>query len=264
VKRNLETIESLENKGLLHLLDKQQRRDLLTIRTLYKQQQEMYDSRSHRCPDRIVSIRQPHVRPIVRGKAGVPVEFGAKLSASLAYGFAFVDRISFDPYNEAGDLITQSKSYKQRHGYYPARIHCDAIYRTSKNRNFCKEHGIRMSGMPRPANDDHQNANEESLRVAIEGKFGQGKRRFSLSRVMAKLKETSLTVISMTFLVMNLEKIVSRILSLYNFVVLFLISSKRWDSCAVQNLPNKRADSNLGYFSESRIMKPRFEWAPVT
>ena len=31
---------------------------------------------------RIVSLNQPHIRPIVRGKAGKAVEFGAKLSAS--------------------------------------------------------------------------------------------------------------------------------------------------------------------------------------
>ncbi len=36
-----------------------------------------------RCDDRIVSIHQPHVRPIIRGKANKSAEFGAKLSASL-------------------------------------------------------------------------------------------------------------------------------------------------------------------------------------
>jgi transposase, IS5 family len=44
---------------------------------------------------------------------------------------------------------------------------------------------------------------DERIRNAIEGKFGQGKRRFSLNRVMAKLDNTSGTVIAITFLVMN-------------------------------------------------------------
>jgi hypothetical protein len=45
---------------------------------------------------------------------------------------------------------------------------------------------------------------DERIRNAIEGKFGQGKRRFGLNRVMAKLDNTSGTVIAISFLVMNL------------------------------------------------------------
>jgi len=40
---------------------------------------------------------------------------------------------------------------------------------------------------------------------AIEGKFGQAKRRFSLNRVMAKLPSTSETAIAITFLVMTIS-----------------------------------------------------------
>lgn len=46
---------------------------------------------------------------IVRGKAKSNVEFGAKVSLSLIDGFSFVDRISWDNYNESGDLIGQIK-----------------------------------------------------------------------------------------------------------------------------------------------------------
>ena len=41
-----------------------------TIRAVYEQQKYMYDNRTHSVPDRIVSVSQPFVRPIVRGKAG--------------------------------------------------------------------------------------------------------------------------------------------------------------------------------------------------
>ena len=56
-----------------------------------RQQQFMYQSRSRRLDDRIVNLTQPHVRPIVRGKAGTPVEFGAKLSVSYSDGYCFLD-----------------------------------------------------------------------------------------------------------------------------------------------------------------------------
>ena len=64
---------------------------------LYAQQWEMYCNNSHRCDDRIVSISQPYVRPMVRGKANKSVEFGAKLSVSLTYtGLAWVDHLRWD------------------------------------------------------------------------------------------------------------------------------------------------------------------------
>ncbi|MEB3358298.1 MAG: transposase [Synechococcales bacterium] len=47
---------------------------------------------------------------------------------------------------------------------------------------------------------------QQQVRVCIEGKFGQAKRRFSLARVMAKLASTAETTIAVTFLVMNLER----------------------------------------------------------
>jgi IS5 family transposase len=46
---------------------------------------------------------------------------------------------------------------------------------------------------------------DERIRNSIEGKFGEAKRRFSLGRVMAKLSNTYITTIAITFLVMNLS-----------------------------------------------------------
>ncbi|MCP4748608.1 MAG: transposase [Desulfobacteraceae bacterium] len=47
---------------------------------------------------------------------------------------------------------------------------------------------------------------DELDRIPIEGKFGQGKRRFRLAKIMSKLDSTSETVIAVIFLVMNLKK----------------------------------------------------------
>ena len=38
---------------------------------VYGQQKEMYDNHTHKCENRIVSLEQPHVRPIHRGKRHV-------------------------------------------------------------------------------------------------------------------------------------------------------------------------------------------------
>jgi hypothetical protein len=47
---------------------------------------------------------------------------------------------------------------------------------------------------------------DEKVRLWIEGKFGQAKRRFSLAQVMAKLADTAHSAIAITFLVLNLER----------------------------------------------------------
>jgi hypothetical protein len=217
--RNLKTIVQLAEQAPLTHLDRRQYRNLLVIQELYRQQQWMFENRCHRISGRIVSLSQPHVRPIVRGKASAPVEFGAKLSASVVDGAVFLDRLDWDPYNESGDLVAQVEAYKQRFGCYPESVHCDTIYRTRENRKFCKEHNIRMSGpaLGRPPKQTAENTRElrdrkqqrrqdEIDRIPIEGKFGQGKRRFSLDRIMAKLPETSETVMATIFIVMNLER----------------------------------------------------------
>jgi len=225
LKRNLKTIAKRVEEGLLWLLSKRMYRNLLVIQELYRQQLWMYENRSNIIADRIVSISQPHVRPIVRGKLKCNVEFGAKISVSMVNGFSFVDRISWDNYNESGDLISQIEDYYNRFGCYPESVHADQIYRTRENRRYCCDRGIRLSGPPlgRPKKASQANASElkqdrrihrqdEIDRIAIEGKFGQSKRRFSLSRIMAKLAKTSEAVITISFIVMNLEKILSFLL----------------------------------------------------
>ena len=165
----------------------------------------------------MVIISQPHVRPIKRGKAGRETEFGAKLSISVVNGFSFVDRLSWDNYNEGADLVEQIETFHHRFGCYPESVHVDKIYRTRANRTFCKAHGIRMSGPPlgRPpkhvlAEEKKQAVADEAIRNCVEGKFGQGKRRFGLGRIMAKLASTSATQIALSFLVMNLEMALKR------------------------------------------------------
>jgi len=228
LRRNFRAIDRLlENPEALPLiqLSRREYKNLLITRELFRQQLEMFENNSQRVDDRIVSISQPHIRPIVRGKAGKPTEFGAKLSISVVNGFSFVDRRSWDSYNEGADLIGQIKTYRRRFGYYPESAHVDKIYRTRVNRAFCKEHGIRLSGPPlgrKPQNvsaaDKKQAAADESIRNHVEGKFGQAKRRFGLGRIMAKLASTSAAQISLSFMVMNLEEALRRF-----FLSLFLL-----------------------------------------
>lgn len=128
------------------LLSDQEYKYLLVISELYRQQKEMHKSRSKRIDDRIVSISQPHIRPILRGKAKAGTEFGSKLSISLVEGNALMERLGWDNYNEGTTLRESIEKHKERFGFYPEAVLADQIYRNRENRAFCKEKGIRISG----------------------------------------------------------------------------------------------------------------------
>ena len=191
----------------------------LTIITLYEQQKHMYDNKTHSVEHRIVSISQPWLRPIVRGKAKAPVEFGAKFDLSLdSEGYGRIERISFEAYNESACLTEAVERFKERTGCYPKRVLADQIYRTRENRNYCKEHGIRLSG-PKPGRpganakaDKKQEYQDNADRIDVERTFSLSKRCYGMDCIAAKLEETQLTSIALSVFVTNLFKIQKRIL----------------------------------------------------
>jgi hypothetical protein len=225
LKRNLMHIKEMVQAGSsgvvtvdspLNALSKEQYRNLLVIHELYRQQKEMYDNRNHKVDDRIVSIRQPHVRPIVRGKARTNVEFGAKVSMSVINHFDHVDRISFDAYNEGGDLAAQVEAYKCRTGKYPESVLADKIYRNRENYRYCTAHGIHLAG-PKLGRTYQEGSiksrvqkksqlQDEIDRVEVEGRFEVLKRRFTWDLIKARLVGTSEVWIMIAIIAANLDQ----------------------------------------------------------
>jgi hypothetical protein len=230
VERDLGHIKGLIANGAdLSVLGKVLHRKLLVIGEIYRQQKHMFDNHIHKVDHRIVSISQPHVRPIKRGKAAAETEFGAKVAISLVDGDAFVDKTGWDNFNEEECLEQAIQSYFRRYGYYPECVIGDRIYNNRGNRAYCKQLGIRISGprLGRPKADetsaDKRQAYEDScIRNAVEGEFGVGKRKYGLDRIMAKLRETSEAVIGMHFLVMNMER---RLRLLFALIFKWLLGS---------------------------------------
>ena len=126
--------------------DRRQLKFFFVIQHLLAQQETMYRKKSYQVEDRIVSIHQPHVRPIVRGKA--KTEFGAKINISLLDGYARVDHLDWDAFNEGQDLQMQVERFRKLTGKYPELVQVDKIYLTRENRRVLKEKGIRHTGDP--------------------------------------------------------------------------------------------------------------------
>jgi hypothetical protein len=155
IKRDLGYVETLSAE-LEPEMTSRQTELLETINNLYGQQLHMHKTRTHSVQDRIVSIAQPWVRPVVRGKANANTEFGAKVHISTDdAGYVRIERMSFDVFNESEDLTCAVEAYRQRTGSYPDRLLADQIYRNRSNHAWCKERGIRLSGpkLGRPPKD---------------------------------------------------------------------------------------------------------------
>ena len=182
------------------------------IQTLNAQQRKMYDEKSNHCADRIVSIDQPWVRPIVRGKSGKKVEFGTKMGVVHADGFAKAETLSWDAYNESADLIPHVEAYKKLRGHYPELVQVDKIYGTNKNRKWCQERGIRMTVSKKGKKPElskyqkRKNREEFNERNQVEGKFGQAKQGYGMNNIKAKLKGTSHSWIGAILFITNIIK----------------------------------------------------------
>jgi len=211
VRRDMKTVDTyLENGKALSPWHTER---LSTIKQLYEQQLHMYSSQTHKVENRIVSLGQPWVRPIVRGKAKAKCEFGAKIDVSVSNGFVRLEHSSFDAYNESGNLIDIIERYRQREGHYPERVLVDGIYRNRVNIAYCKRNGIRLMGKPlgRPRKDAVPNRKQmradEIDRIEAERKLSHAKGSFGLGLIRTRLKGTSETVIALSILALNLHNI---------------------------------------------------------
>jgi hypothetical protein len=122
LKRNIGILHRLLDKYKGIPLDRVQYKYLLVIQTLYDQQAWMHQNKVHSIEGRIVSIHQPHIRPIVRGKRNAKVEFGARIQVSLMNGFTFLDDLEWEAFNEGSRLMASVEKYRKRFGYYPAEV----------------------------------------------------------------------------------------------------------------------------------------------
>jgi hypothetical protein len=243
LRRNLNNIHKLLDTYSFVPFDRHQYKYLLVIQTFYEQQREMFVEKKHQVDHRIVSIHQPHVRPIVRGKANAKVEFGAKIEVSIANGFSFLEELSWEAYNEGTRLMNTVGRYKKRFGCYPKEVLVDKIYCNRDNRARLKALGIMLRAKPlgRPkAVVVHVSPGE---RNPIEGKFGQAKSAYGMDRIKARLQQTSQSWIASIVLVLNLVKLAGQVpYYLWSLLNLFSMGARQhqwmiseWSSGLLEN-----------------------------
>ena len=201
------------------LTDKE--RSLMEIITkVYRQQKNHFenDNPRERIPDRIVSISKPYVRPIVRGKEVKPVEFGAKCNNIQVDSISFIEKLSFNAFNEGSRLEHCIKMHKRLFNVDAKKIGGDTGYAGSANRNLCKELGIQTSfvkrGRPTTEKNGKDYVRQELARVratAMEGSFGTQKEHYDMRRIKARKKKTEILYIFFGIHTANLVHLAERL-----------------------------------------------------
>lgn len=229
IRRDLGYIMNLLKKNGV-ALSRSDAQMLDTLQALYAQQQYMFTNDTHSVINRIVSISQPYIRPIVRGKAKSPVEFGAKLDLSVdEKGMCRIEKLSFDAYNESAVLKTAIANYKKRTGHYPERVLVDQIYRNRENISYCSNLGIRLSGkkLGRPKKNADSKAEKKIAyqdntdRIEVERKFSLAKRKFGLGLLLTKREDTTRASIVLSIIAMNIDRLAAMLLRFIQFMLNF-------------------------------------------
>jgi hypothetical protein len=230
LKRDIKSIYKLLAAYGKMPFDRHRYKYFLVIQTLYDQQLQMYLQKAHSVEHRIVSIHQPHVRPIVRGKTNANVEFGAKVQVSLMQGFAFLEELSWEAFNEGPRLMQTVEQYKTRLGHYPKEVLVDKIYCNRDNRRKLKELGIALVAKPLGRPTAMSNHIRPGERNPIEGKFGQAKTAYGMNRIKARLQQTSQSWIACIVMVLNLVKLAGQV----SFCLLLRLFT--YSACCLTNL----------------------------
>lgn len=210
-----------EHDNAESLMTAREKVNLDIITKMYRQQKNHFQSKDSResIPDRIVSINKPYVRPIVRGKESKNVEFGAKVNNILVDGISFIEKLSFNAFNEGTRLVHCTSLHKRLFGVEVKKIGGDTGYSGTGNRDFCKENKIQTSFVKRGRPFGEKKKEKDLVRkelarvraTAMEGSFGTQKEHYDLKKVKARTKKTEILYIFFGIHTANVVQLADRI-----------------------------------------------------
>lgn len=157
-----------------------------TASAIITQQNDIY--KGIEVKERIVSIHKPHIRPMVRGKYPVEVEFGPKILLSHKNGFLFLDDLQFNNISDTHMLDTAIQSYKERFSGFPTQLAADRGFWSPENYILAQDYRISKIAIENKGKSSylkHKPFRERlrRLRCKIEAKISLAKRKFGLGRI---------------------------------------------------------------------------------
>ncbi len=176
--------------------------------SIMTQQKDIY--KGLKVKERIVSIHQPHIRPMVRGKYPVEVEFGPKVLLNLKNNFLFLEDLQFNNVSDTQLLDTAIKGYKERFNSLPTQLTTDRGFWSPENYTLAEDYGIAKiaienKGKSSYLKDKPFRERLRCLRCSIEAKISLAKRKFGLGRIRYTIQNGEEIWVRLSLISMNLK-----------------------------------------------------------
>lgn len=187
-----------------------------TIKQVYLQQFYLLENNTTKVKDRIVSLSQPHIRPIVRGKENKPVEWGIKAHIMQVDGINIVEHQSFNAFNESTRLKASYFKHKRVFGEC-THLAADGIYPTNANRRFCSKKKIQTNFVSKGKSGNDKNVKKikgllnKERSTRLEGSFGTEKEHYGLKKIKARSPETQIVWMYFGIFTANAVRIANKI-----------------------------------------------------
>ena len=181
---------------------------LATASSIMTQQKDIY--KGLKVKERIVSIHKPHIRPMVRGKYPVEVEFGPKALLNLKNNFLFLEDLQFNNVSDAQLLDTAIKGYKERFNSLPTQLTTDRGFWSPENYTLADDYGIAKIAIENKGKSSYLKGKPfrerlRRLRCAIEAKISLAKRKFGLDRIRYTIQNGEEIWVRLSLISMNLK-----------------------------------------------------------
>ena len=187
---------------------KEAKRFLATASNIVEQQKNIYK----RLPvkERIVSVHQPHLRPMVRGKYPVEVEFGPKILLNLKNNFLFLEYLSFNNTSDSQLLDISLKGYQERFGNTPTQLAADRGFWSKDNYRLAENLKIKKIAIENKGKSSYLKGKPfrerlRRLRCSIEAKISLSKRKYGLDRIRYTMPQGEEMWVRLGLMAMNLK-----------------------------------------------------------
>ncbi len=214
--RGINIYQDLLNRTQGIHLSQQVTQRFKTVKKVYLQQLYLIKNNTTQVKDRIVSLSQPHIRPIVRGKENKPIEFGIKTHITQVDGINIVEHHSFNAFNESTRLKISYFKHKATFGEC-THLAADGIYPTNANRRFCSSKQVQTNFVSKGKAPTDKNVrtikamlNKERA-TRLEGSFGTEKEHYGLKRIRAATQETQIVWLYFGIFTANVVRLAKRL-----------------------------------------------------
>ena len=181
---------------------------LQTANNILDQQKQIYQNK--KVTERIVSVQKTHVRPMVRGKYPVEVEFGPKILLNLQGDCLFLEDIQFNNVADSQLLEKSIQGYKERFGKMPTQLAADRGFWSKGNRQLAEDLGIKKIAIENKGKSNYLKGQPfrerlRRLRCKIEAKISLAKRKNGLDRCLYNIEHGEEIWARLGLMTMNLK-----------------------------------------------------------